>query len=36
MMGIEIVIHGQANILSHLSVQPILIDRIKIAQSEDP
>ena len=35
-MEIEIVIHGQANILSYLSVQPTLIDRIKAAQSEDP
>lgn len=34
-MGIEIVIHGQENIL-YLSVQSTLIDMIKTAQSEDP
>ena len=33
--GIEVVTHGQADLLAHLIVQPALIDRIKIAQKND-
>ncbi|KAH9744611.1 Endonuclease [Citrus sinensis] len=33
--GIEIITHGQADLLAHLIVQPTLIDRIKVAQKND-
>ena len=33
--GIEVVTHGQADLLAHLIVQLTLIDRIKIAQKND-
>ena len=35
-MGIEVILYGQTKVLSHLRVQPTLIDRIEAAQSEDP
>lgn len=34
-MGIEVIFYGQTEVLSHLRVQPTLIDRIEAAQSED-
>ncbi|KAH9722450.1 Endonuclease [Citrus sinensis] len=33
--GIEVVTHGQADMLAHLTVQPTLIDRVKVAQKND-
>ncbi|XP_052297088.1 uncharacterized protein LOC127902279, partial [Citrus sinensis] len=33
--GIEVVTHGQVDLLAHLIVQPTLIDKIKIAQKND-
>lgn len=33
--GIEVVTHGQADVLAHLTVQPTLIDRVKVAQKND-
>ncbi|KAH9778034.1 Endonuclease [Citrus sinensis] len=33
--GIEVVTHGQADVLTHLTVQPTLIDRVKVAQKND-
>ncbi|KAH9665582.1 Endonuclease [Citrus sinensis] len=33
--GIEVVTHGQADVLAHLTVQPTLIDRVEVAQKND-
>ncbi|KAH9658349.1 Endonuclease [Citrus sinensis] len=33
--GIEVVTHGQADVLAHLIVQPTLIDKVKVAQKND-
>lgn len=35
-IGIEVILYGQTEVLSHLRVQLTLIDRIKTAQSGDP